>query len=72
MTKIDNIKRLYKKINDKYKLLETASNEFGRKPASIKKNWLCDSGFWSVPEECQDRLIELLQNQIQKQNGVAS
>jgi len=68
MTTIENIKDLYGKVNDKHKFLETASKEFGRKPASIKKNWLCDSGFWSVPEDCKGKLIDLLQKQIQIQN----
>lgn len=68
MSKIENIKTLFRQVDHKGKFILASADEFGVTPQTIKSNWLCDSGFWSVPKKHQDRLVELLQRQVQKQN----
>lgn len=70
ISKIENIKNLYNQLNHKGKFIELVAEDLGGKPLSIKNNWF--SGFISIPDEHQDRVIELLQNTIKQQNDNAA
>ena len=65
----NNIKNLYNQVDNKFDFILLLSNEFKVKPNSIRTNWF--STFYSVPNKHQDRVIELLQNTIQRQNLIA-
>tara|TARA_R110002051_G_C8374478_1_gene444101 strand:+ start:320 stop:526 length:207 start_codon:yes stop_codon:yes gene_type:complete len=65
----ENIKHLYTQIENKHGFIILLSHEFKLKPNSIRTNWFAT--FYSVPNKHQDRVIELLQNTIQRQNLVA-
>lgn len=69
-SKIDNIKSLYAQIEEKGKFILLVANECKRKPNTVKTHWFTEASFWSVPDEFQDRVIELAQNTIAKQNKV--
>ena len=65
----NNIKNLYNQVDNKFDFILLLSNEFKLKPNSIRTNWFAT--FYSVPNKHQDRVIELLQNTIQRQNLIA-
>ena len=65
----NNIKNLYDQVDNKFDFIMLLSNEFKLKPSSIRTNWFAT--FYSVPNKHQTRVIELLQNTIQRQNLVA-
>ena len=67
---VKNIKQLFPQIENKYEFILLLSNEFKIKPSSIRTNWF--STFYSVPNKHQDRVIELLQNTIQRQNLISA
>lgn len=70
MTKIDNIKYLYKeKIQKKTACIKIVAEDLGLNPQYVRGHYF--SAFWSIPEHNQDRIIELLQNIIAQQNKVA-
>ena len=64
-----NIKHLFDQIDNKLDLISLLSNEFKVKPNSIRNNWF--SSYYSIPEKHEQRVIELLQNTIQRQNLIA-
>ena len=64
-----NIKHLFDQIDNKLDLISLLSNEFKVKPNSIRNNWF--SSYYSIPEKHESRVIELLQNTIQRQNLIA-
>lgn len=61
-----NIKQLFKSVDNKTEFVELLSKEFNRKPASIRNNWF--SAFYSIPQEHEARVVELLQRTIAAQN----
>lgn len=65
---IENIKNLYTEIQDKTAFLLMASKDLKRSPKTLRNHWFSNTGFWSIPEEKQARVVELLQNTIAKQN----
>ena len=76
MTKIDNIKDLYAKIQSKLDakgmivFRRLVGEEFGVKEKTIRTNWFYD---FQIPEDrygysIQDRLISFMQNYIAKLN----
>tara|TARA_R110000822_G_scaffold271860_1_gene394434 strand:+ start:85 stop:291 length:207 start_codon:yes stop_codon:yes gene_type:complete len=64
-----NIKHLFDQIENKQGFVILLSNEFKVKPNSIRNNWF--SSYYSIPEKHEQRVIELLQNTIQRQNLIA-
>ena len=64
-----NIKQLFIQIENKFDFILLLSNEFKVKPNSIRNNWF--SSYYSIPEKHESRVIELLQNTIQRQNLIA-
>lgn len=69
MSKIDNIKFLFPQVKDKSKFYNLVADDLKKRAGSLKSHWFCDSGLWSVPEKHEDRVIELLQKTINKQNN---
>jgi len=61
---IENIKTLYSRINKKTKFIEMAADDLEKSPLTLRHHWF--SAFWSIPEEYQERVVELLQNTIIK------
>jgi hypothetical protein len=61
-----NIKQLFKSVDNKTEFVELLSKEFNRKPASIRNNWF--SAFYSIPQEHEARVVQLLQRTIAAQN----
>lgn len=68
ITKIENIKNLYSQIIDKGGIQEVLSKEFKVKVTTIKTNWLSSS---SIPDNHQDKVIEIMQKAISLQNQSA-
>ncbi len=62
----ENIKQLFRNVENKTEFIELLSKEFNRKPASIRNNWF--SAFYSIPQENEARVVELLQRTIAAQN----
>ncbi len=62
---IDNIKKLYAKVEDKQKFIEVAAQEFGKEPNTLQNHWFVR--FFSVPKKYQARVLELLQKTIRTQ-----
>lgn len=65
ITKIDNIKDLYSQINKKTKFIQEVANDLNLNPQYVRGHYF--SAFWTIPEDKQDRVIELLQNKIANQ-----
>lgn len=63
---IENIKSLWQQIENKTKFMEMAAEDLGRSPLTLRQHWFAH--FWSIPEEHQPRVVELLQNAIKEQN----
>ena len=61
-----NIKDLFRNVKNKTEFIELLSKEFDRKPASIRNNWF--ASFYSIPQEHEERVVELLQRTIIAQN----
>lgn len=71
ITKIDNIKNLWQQLGnsgEKTEFILLLASETGKSPNTIRQHWLSNAGFWSIPEDEQDRVIELLQKTIAIQN----
>lgn len=79
MTKIDNIKDLYLKVNTKLdakgmnEFRTLVCEEFGVKVPTVRSNWFSR---FEIPEDrhgysVQDRLISFMQNYIAKLNQTA-
>ncbi|WP_438423217.1 hypothetical protein [Aquimarina macrocephali] len=62
---IENIKKLYAKVEDKQKFIEVVAEEFGKDPRTLQNHWFIR--FFSVPDKYQARVVELLQNTLQNQ-----
>ena len=57
---LEEIKKEFGKVQNKTEFIREAAERFPVKPQSIKQNWLCDSGFWSVPKKYRRELLEAL------------
>lgn len=68
MKTIDNIKDLFEQVNNRTAFIEMVANDLKKKPISLSKNWFCASGFWSIPDRYQNRVVELLQKTIASQD----
>jgi len=60
-----NIKDLYKELENKKDFVLLCSDEFNIKPSSVQCNWF--SKYWSIPDKHLDRVLELLQNYFKQQ-----
>ena len=70
IAKIDNIKSLWQQLpNDgsKTEFIKLAAEDLGKSPNTIHNHWF--ARFWQVPEQYEDRVIELLQNTIRNNSG---
>tara|TARA_R110002051_G_scaffold224048_1_gene287250 strand:+ start:6951 stop:7181 length:231 start_codon:yes stop_codon:yes gene_type:complete len=70
ITKIDNIISLYGKIDNKTKFIKEVAKDVNRKPNTVRTHWFSSANFYSIPEEFQDRVIQLAQNTIACQNKI--
>lgn len=61
---IENIKELYSQLKNKKEFMEIVSSDLDKKPNTLKNWWF--SGFFSIPDEYQERVLELLKETIKK------
>jgi hypothetical protein len=66
-TKKENIETLYHQLESKSDFIRLVAKELKKRPGTLQNHWF--SGFFSVPEAHEDRVIELLQNTIKGQNS---
>lgn len=64
---IENIQKLYKQVEKKSDFIKNVAKEVGNTPSSTRTHWF--SNFWSIPEEHQAKVVEMLQKTISKQNS---
>lgn len=64
---IENIQKLYKQVEKKSDFIVSVAKEVGNTPLSTRTHWF--SNFWSIPEEYQCKVVEMLQKTIAKQNS---
>jgi uncharacterized protein (DUF1778 family) len=65
---IENIKTLYGQLDDKTTFIETVAKEVGKKVITVRTHWFCR--YFAIPDEYQERVVELLQNTIKNQNEI--
>lgn len=70
ITKNETIQSLYQKINDKSQFIKDVAKDLDKKPGSLQNHWF--SRFFSVPESHEDRVIEMLEDAIEKQNSTSN
>ena len=65
----NNIKKLWNKIpkEDRAKVILELSELTKVKPNTIQRHWLCDSGFWSVPDRHLKEVTSYFQIRIYNQ-----
>jgi len=63
----DNIKALYRSIKNKTQVIQAIADACGRKPNTVKTHWVSDAAFWSYPEECEGKIVEVLQKAVKNQ-----
>jgi hypothetical protein len=61
----EEIKKLYSQLNHKTDFMLIVAKDLNKKPNTLKNHWF--SGFFSIPDEYQERVIELLKITIKKQ-----
>lgn len=66
LSKNENIQSLYRQLENKGGFIRAVSEEFNRKPGTLQNHWF--SSFFSIPEEYEDRVIDMLQKTIKNQN----
>ena len=66
---IENIQNLFSELNNKTKFIKEAADDLNKSPNTLRHHWFSNSGFWSIPEEYQPRVVELLQNKIKEQKS---
>ncbi len=71
MTKIDNIKSLHSKIEDKKDLIEKVSQEFNVTTSTVRTGWFSR---FEIPSsyKVQENLIAFMQKYIANQNKVVA
>ena len=65
---IENIKILMAQVDNKTKAVVAVADACGKSPQTVRAHWLCDSGFWSVPESEQETVNRVLQNVVKLEN----
>lgn len=66
VTMLQNIKDLYKEVKAKTEFIKAAADDLNKSPLTLRQHWF--GNFWSIPEEHQPRVVELLQNTLLTQN----
>lgn len=66
MNKIEEIKSLYPKIQKKTKFIGEVAKEFSLNPQYVRGHYF--SAFWTIPEDKQDKVVEMMNNKIEEQN----
>ena len=66
-TKKDNIIALYSQINEKTEFIKLVAKECKRGANTVRTHWFSSANFYSIPEEFQDKIIQLAQNTIKNQ-----
>lgn len=67
MSKIDNIKTLWKQINSKTQFMIEFSKSIDRSTNTLHNHWF--ARFWSVPKTLEDETISYMQNYIRNQKN---
>lgn len=62
---IDQIKQMYKEVDGKVSFIELVASDVKRSPKTLRNHWFAE--FWSIPEEHQPKVIELLKAKIASQ-----
>lgn len=57
---IEEIKILYKKVDKKTDFIKFAASYFGKSPKTLRNHWFSETGFWSIPEDYQIEVKQLL------------
>lgn len=66
---IEKIKNLYSQVKGKTEFIKAVATDLNKSPLTLRNHWF--SAFWSIPEENQARVVELLEERIQEQNSVS-
>jgi len=66
---ITTIQTLYSQIEKKTDFIKLVAKDLGKSPLTLRHHWF--GQFWSIPEENQQRVKDLLKKQIKKQKQVA-
>jgi hypothetical protein len=62
---IENIKSLYKKVKKKNDFKHFIAAYFDRSPSTVHTHWF--GNMWLIPENIQEQIVPLLQNEINNQ-----
>ena len=62
---IENIKELYQEVEKKTAFIKLVAEDLGLNPQYVRGHYF--SSFWTIPEDRQQRVVELLQNTIKNQ-----
>lgn len=66
ISKKDTIENLYHQLDNKSDFIKKVAKEFKKKPGTLQNHWF--SGFFSIPEDYEDRVIEILNETIESQS----
>ncbi len=66
---IETIQELYSQVNHKTKWISKAAEEVERTPRTLRVHWFAQ--FWSIPEEYQQTIIDLLKLELKQQKETA-
>ena len=66
---IENIKNLWKEIDNKTKFIKAFSEHIKRSPNTLHNHWF--ARFWLVPKEHQEEVVKYMQKYIRLQNEVS-
>ena len=66
---LEEIKELWKQINHKRDFMLEVSEELDRTPNTLYTHWF--ARFWSIPEQEQPKVLELMKAKIEEQKTAA-
>ena len=64
---IDNIKHLWSQVDNKTKAIKAVSEKCGKKFGTVKVLWLAPSGGFSIPDDYQGDVVDVLQRVVKEQ-----
>lgn len=62
---IDEIKELYNQLNHKTDFMKELADKLEKRPNTLKNHWF--TGFWSIPIEHENFVLNFLKNKIESQ-----
>lgn len=65
---INKIKTGYSKLFVKHRFITIVAHEIGRNEVYLRGHWF--SGFWNIPPEHQEKVLELLENYLNTQEHI--